>query len=97
MDNMGKEQHSMDEIFRTVLREQEIPPPADAWFNIQKALDSKKRVRFIWTLRALAATVALLVTFASGYYIANFKNDPARLAKKPINQTINNEFTVILR
>ncbi len=89
---MGKEQHSTDEIFRSVLREQETPPPADAWFNIQKALDSKKRVRFIWTLRALAATVALLVTFASGYYIANHKNNLTRLTENPINQLISKKF-----
>ena len=78
---MEKEEHSMDELFRTVLKEQETPPPADAWFNIQKELDSRKRIRFIWTLRALAATVTLLVTFASGYYIATYKNNSSRLAE----------------
>jgi hypothetical protein len=71
---MGQEQHSMDELFRVILKDQETPPPADSWNNIEKALDSKKRVRVIWTMRALAAVVTLLVTFASGYFIANYKN-----------------------
>jgi len=71
---MEKEQYSVDELFRMVLKDQEMPPPADAWYNIQKALDSKKRFRFMWTLRALAATFALLLTFAGGYFIASYKN-----------------------
>jgi hypothetical protein len=96
---MENEKHSMDEIFQVALKDQETPPPADVWFNIQKALDSKKRIKFLWTLRALAATITLLVTFASGYYIANYKNNSVKLAEKqntstqtktlPIQQAVN--------
>jgi Outer membrane protein beta-barrel domain len=79
---MEKEQHSVDELFRTVLKDQEMAPPADAWYNIQKELDSEKRLALIWILRAVAAAIILLVTFASGYYIANFKNKTAITANK---------------
>jgi hypothetical protein len=71
---MGKAEHSVDELFRLVLKDQETPPPADAWNNIEKTMNSRKRVRLMWTIRALAAVITLMITFASGYFIANFKN-----------------------
>src|SRR5664279_1526153 len=86
---MEKEQHTMDELFRVVLKDQEVPPPADAWNNIEKALDSKKRVRFLWTIRALAATLALLATFASGYFIAKYTIHSYNSSIKPNSQILS--------
>lgn len=58
--NMSDKQH-IDEYFKHGLRDIEMAPPPDAWENISRRLDKKRRlgVFYIWT--SLAAGVALLI------------------------------------
>jgi hypothetical protein len=57
---MSDKQH-IDEYFKHGLRDMEITPPPDAWKNISKRLDKKRRVGVFYVWTALAAGIALLI------------------------------------
>jgi hypothetical protein len=61
--------HSVDEYFNNRLYDMEIQPPEGAWDKIQDSLKEKKRKRILSIIKAMAATVAILIATGIGYYI----------------------------
>lgn len=71
---MGKKNKHIDELFRQGLSGMDNTPPADAWNNIEQALDRKKKRRIvpIWIRLSGAAMIAVLV--ALGYFVLDSGN-----------------------
>ena len=64
---MLKESDHIDDLFSNYLSDFEETAPAYLWQNIQSELISQKRVKRNSRLQAVAAGIALLLTFGLGY------------------------------
>ncbi len=89
---MGMEtgMHPIDQLFSDALRDREVPPPADGWGVIARELDRKRRIRAILIIRTVAASVALALAFAGGYYMSEHHhsvtaNQPAMYTAAPVH------------
>jgi len=72
---MPKEEKNIDHLFRKGLDDFSASPPLAIWDRVESELDAedeKRRPVFYW--RLLAASVALFVAFASGYFFSEYKN-----------------------
>ncbi len=70
---MLKDENNIDRLFRDKLKNFEAEPPAHIWNNIEAELRKKRKKRFIVYMRRIAAILLLLLSFGSGYFIANYK------------------------
>lgn len=68
---MLKEKEHIDELFAERLFDFEEKAPSYIWNNIQDDLNKVKRNRRLNYIRAIAASITLLITFGLGYYISN--------------------------
>ena len=65
---MLKEREHIDNLFADHLYNYEENAPSYIWNNIQSDIKRTKRLKKYSKIRAIAATVALLLTFGIGYY-----------------------------
>ncbi|MFN8254847.1 MAG: outer membrane beta-barrel protein [Bacteroidales bacterium] len=64
---MLNESEHIDKLFSDYLQDYEEKVPSYLWVNIQSDLSTIRRRKRISTIRAIAATVALLITFGLGF------------------------------
>ena len=64
---MLKESDHIDKLFSDYLRDYEEKAPAYLWNNIQSEMQNHKRIKRNSRLQAIAAGIALLLTFGLGY------------------------------
>lgn len=90
---MGMEtgMHPIDQVFSGALRDSEVSPPSDSWIIIDRELNRKHRARAIVIIRTLAASVALALAFAGGYYVADHHHSikpdqPVMYTAAPVHQ-----------
>lgn len=77
---MNKKTNHIDDYFIDGLSDLELSPPADAWGNIEKELNRKRRIRVIPLWSGLAAGLALLIGLG-GYYFNNKTQNQYTFAK----------------
>lgn len=71
----------VDKLFQQGLGNFKEPPPADAWDSIKENLYHKSKKKKIAYIRAIAATIAVLIAFNAGYFLSKNKfNSPANTA-----------------
>lgn len=88
---METEMHPIDQVFSGVLRDSEVPPPSDSWTIIERELNRNHRLRAIVIIRTVAASVALALAFAGGYYVADHHHSispdqPVMYTAAPVHQ-----------
>ena len=64
---MLKESDHIDKLFADYLSDYEEKAPGYVWQNIQADIHNRKRLKYYSKLRAIAASIALLLTFGLGY------------------------------
>ncbi|MDF1549796.1 MAG: outer membrane beta-barrel protein [Bacteroidales bacterium] len=69
---MLKEKENIDRLFADFLCDYEEEAPAYLWANIQSDLKKTRRLKRYSNIRAIAAVIALLLTFGLGYYSSDF-------------------------
>ena len=69
---MLKEREHIDNLFADHLYNYEENAPSYIWNNIQSDIKRTKRLKKYSKIRAIAATVALLLTFGIGYYSSDY-------------------------
>ncbi len=91
---MGMEtgMHPIDQVFSGALRDNVVPPPPDGWVTIERELNRKRRLRAIVIIRSVAASVALALAFAGGYYVADRHHavtttQPVKYTAVPVHQS----------
>lgn len=98
---MLKDRNKIDVLFNDFLHDHEEEVPAFIWTNLKDELKTKKRQQFLFYIRAAAASIALFITFALGYFVSdlhiignkalNFKEDSLKLFSYTENETHNNK------
>lgn len=101
---MLKDQNKIDDLFNDFLHDHEEEVPTFIWTNLEGELKAKKRLRILYYFKAVAASIALFITFTLGYYVSdlhiisdstlNFKKDSLRLFSFITNEnsdSINSE------
>ncbi|OQY00591.1 MAG: hypothetical protein B6I20_08515 [Bacteroidetes bacterium 4572_117] len=68
---MLEDQDKIDDLFNDFLRDYEEDVPHFVWNNLKTDLKAEKRFRILYYLKAVAASVALLVTFGLGYFVSD--------------------------
>ena len=68
---MMEDRKHIDRIFKEALFEYDVEPPKFIWEDIKNDLVRDKRKHRLIIIRSIAASVALLVSFLSGYYLTN--------------------------
>jgi hypothetical protein len=97
---MLKDQNKIDDLFNDFLHDHEEEVPAFIWTNLEGELKAKKRLRILHYLKAVAASIALFITFTLGYYVSDlhiisdnaldFKKDSLKLFSFIANENSEN-------
>lgn len=66
MQNYNK---NIDKLFRDKLNDFEADVPSFVWDNITEKLDNKKRIRALYYISGIAASVLILIAFGAGYLL----------------------------
>ncbi len=89
---MLKNKNKIDELFNDFLYDYKEEAPNFVWNNLKTELKIKKRLRVLYQIKAVAATVALLITFGLGYSVSDLKISKIGKAKT-LRQDIINIFS----
>ncbi|MCK5823715.1 MAG: outer membrane beta-barrel protein [Bacteroidales bacterium] len=81
---MIEDRKNIDKLFHDVLFNNEHDVPDYVWDNIQDELLRKKRMKNRMLLRNIAASIIIMLTFASGYFFS----DLFRIEKEKSSQTL---------
>jgi len=68
---MLENQNKIDELFNDFLHDYEKDVPAFVWNNLKDELKAKRRMRVLFYIKAIAASVALFITFGLGYFVSD--------------------------
>jgi len=85
---MLEDQNNIDDLFNDFLHDYEEDVPIFIWNNLKAELKDKKHLRVLYYIKAVAASIALLITFGLGYYVSDLtinKNNKAKTL--PENRT----------
>ncbi len=83
----------IDKIFQQGLGDFKESPPIDAWESIKENLEYKSKKKKIAYIRAIAATIAVLIAFNAGYFLSkNRFNAPESTALSYLEKNNNHNF-----
>ncbi|MEN8121386.1 MAG: outer membrane beta-barrel protein [Bacteroidota bacterium] len=86
---MLENQKKIDNLFNDFLHDYEEEVPSFVWNNLKKELKTKKRQHVLYYIKAVAASIALLITFGLGYFVSDLnlnKNNKAKILQQDLNQ-----------
>jgi hypothetical protein len=73
---MKHERKNIDMLFYTKLTDYEENLPNYLWDNIKEELDNNRKKKILYFVRGIAATIALLLAFATGYLFTSYVENP---------------------
>lgn len=83
----------IDNVFQQALGDFKENPPIDAWDSIKERLDHKNKKKKTAYIRAIAATIAVLIAFNAGYFLSKNKfNTPTNAALLYLEKSNNPNF-----
>lgn len=82
----------IDKVFQQGLGDYKESPPIDAWESIKENLEHKSKKKKIAYIRAVAATIAVLIAFNAGYFLSKNKFNPPKNSALSYLEKNNNSF-----
>ncbi|RLD81518.1 MAG: hypothetical protein DRJ07_09190 [Bacteroidetes bacterium] len=91
---MLENQNKIDDLFNDFLHDYEEEVPSFVWNNLESELKAKNRLHVLYYVKAVAASVAMLITFGLGYFVSDIdlnKNNKAKTLQQEKNKLFSSE------
>ena len=91
---MLENQNKIDDLFNDFLHDYEEEVPSFVWNNLKSELKAKNRLHVLYYVKAVAASVAMLITFGLGYFVSDIdlnKNNKAKTLQQEKNKLFSSE------